>query len=133
MVKIGFQLISALKVGHELSQSGAWKRKQVWVNLLTGLVAIAFSFGIEIPLMESDIVLLSGAIVAVLNVVLTMATSKKVGMPNRELPPIDLVAESESDELRGDATGTTEPELHPRTDAENRRVGRWDASGFGDR
>ena len=130
MIKVGFQLISALKIGHELSQPGAWKKKQVWINLLTGLVALAFSFGLEIPIVESEIVLLAGAIVAVLNIVLVMATSKKVGIPSHELPPIDLVSRSESDELRGDAPGTAEPEVSSRTHAEDRRVGRWDDTGF---
>lgn len=133
MIKIGLQLISALKVGHELSRPGAWKSAQVWTNLLTGLVALAFSFGIEIPLVESEIVLLSGAIVAVLNVILTMATTKKIGLPSHELPPIDLVAEPESDGMRGDATRPAEPGVSSRTHAEDRGVGRWDDTGFGDR
>lgn len=130
MLKVGFQLINALRVGHELAQPGAWKKKQVWINLITGLVALAFSFGLEIPLVESEIVLIAGAIVAVLNVILTLATTKKIGLPDHELPPIDLVAEPEPAELRGDATRAAEPEVSPRVDPEDRRVGRWDSSGF---
>lgn len=122
MVKIGFQLISALKVGHELSQPGAWKKKQVWINLLTGLVALAFSFGIEIPLVDSEIVLLSGAIVAVLNVILTMATTKKIGLPSHELPPIDLVARAESERMRD-----AESVVSPKRRAEDRD---WRDGGF---
>ena len=123
MIKVGFQLISALKVGHKLSRPGAWKSAQVWTNLLTGLVALAFSFGIEIPLMESEIVLLSGAIVAVLNVVLTMATTKKIGLPSHDLPPIDLVSRAESERLR-DAESILSPERR----AEIRE--RWRGDGF---
>ena len=92
MIKALVLLFQALQAGQELSAPGAWKIAQNWINLLSGLVALAWALGYPIPLVEADIALLSGGIIAIINVYLTSATTKKIGLAGDEKSPVGLVS-----------------------------------------
>lgn len=115
MVKVIIPLFKALRAGQALSAPGAWKVAQNWINLLSGLVALAWALGYPLPLMEEDIALLAGGIIALINIYLTSATTRKIGLPNHE-KPVSPIARTESERVR-------ESKLF--RDAENQND-RWD-------
>lgn len=98
-------LLQALQVGHELARPGAWKNVQLVASLLTALLGILWALGYQIQLMPDDVFAIAGAIVAIINAYLVIATSTKVGLPNvaatkpslsPELPPAELPKDSSS-------------------------------------
>lgn len=84
-----FHLFQVLRAGQALAHPGAWKNVQLIGSLLTALLGLLWSFGIQIPLLPDDIFAIAGAVVALLNGYLTVATSKKVGLPAHESTPPD--------------------------------------------
>jgi len=64
--------------GYELSNAAAWKNVQNAINIVAGILFV-FVQNYQLPVDEKLVNLLAGGIVAVVNIVLTIATSKKVG------------------------------------------------------
>jgi uncharacterized membrane protein len=88
-----FQLF---RQGSEVADPAKWKSRQITATMLVGvfviLQKIAKSFGYEIPLNEGDMATVGGAIVVIVNVVLTMVTSKRAGFPiPADQPPFQPV------------------------------------------
>lgn len=80
--------IRALRYGGELASVEAWKtglvNSTMVVGLLTALVGIARSFGLNIPVTDAQLADIAVGVVAVGGVVvslLTAATSKRAGLP----------------------------------------------------
>lgn len=71
--------------GQELANAEVWKGRQVKANILGGfilaIVALIKAFGHELPVDENAAMSIAGGIIAIVNVVLTLTTSKKVGLP----------------------------------------------------
>lgn len=84
----------ALKKGKRLNSVVAWKNVQIVTNMLAAVVVLLRALGIDLGLSDSDIDSVAGAIVVIINVYLTLATTNKVGIPT-QLPPIDLVGRTE--------------------------------------
>lgn len=79
--KIGV-LMEALRVGQQLQSAGAWKNVQILANVLAVIVMTLKAFDVPVPVLsDADYATLAGAFVLIVNVVLTMATSAKVGLP----------------------------------------------------
>lgn len=73
--------INALKAGERLTHASTWKNTQVAVNLLVAVVTVMLSFvdmGIDIG--EKEITIVATAVVAVVNIYFTHATSRKIGI-----------------------------------------------------
>lgn len=90
MLKILLGLWQVLKVGHELARPEAWKNVQTVASLLAAVLGLAWAMGYPINLVPDDLLALAGVIVAMVNAYLVIATSKRVGLPNADLGPIDL-------------------------------------------
>jgi hypothetical protein len=90
-------VFTVLMAGRELAKPGAWKNGAIWGNLLLAGVMLADYFGVRIPLVEEDAMVVGAGIAALLNVYFIAATSKKVGIPSNDLPPIDLVSQPDPD------------------------------------
>lgn len=83
-------IIDALKAGHELSNSETWKNRQAATGLvavvLSALVVVAGWAGFK-PDIDGEVVqTAAGGVVALfglLNAYLSLATSKRVGLPDR--------------------------------------------------
>lgn len=93
--------------GQELGNAEIWKNRQVTANILGGFilatVALIKAFGYELPIDENTAMSIAGGAIAIINVVLTLTTSKKVGLPakpdvSEALPTIqqELVTATES-------------------------------------
>lgn len=83
-----FAFLSLLRKGSALSKASAWKQHQVNANMLAGvlaaLVMVAKAFGYDIPLSNEDMAIIGGAILAVVNAVLTMISNHEVGLPEKK-------------------------------------------------
>lgn len=82
--------LTVMRVGQEVANPAAWKLGQVTGNavgaLILALVALLKAFGYELPIDENTALLIGGGIVAVFNVMFTVATTKKVGLPPEGSP-----------------------------------------------
>lgn len=105
--------ISALwqlfKLGNAVADPGAWKRRQITATavaaLLIGLAQAAKAFGYPIPLDPDSASAVAGGVIAAVNVVLTLTTSKTVGVGGAapSLPPDGTAAPD-----AGEAGGSTD-------------------------
>jgi hypothetical protein len=66
--------------GYELSNAAAWKHVQNAINVVAGILFFVVQ-NYQLPIDKDMVNLLAGGIVAVVNIILTIATSKKVGLP----------------------------------------------------
>lgn len=79
-------VLDLLRKGEELSNKEAWKTGQITATALAGLVMaaanVATAYGHELPAgMTTDAVNMSaGAFISAVNIVLTLVTSKAVGV-----------------------------------------------------
>jgi uncharacterized membrane protein len=87
-------MIKKLKAGMELFKAGKrvqdpakWKARQIEssaiVAVLWAAVNTATAFGIEVPVNAEIIDGLAVALLAVVNVVLTVTTTNKIGLPSK--------------------------------------------------
>jgi hypothetical protein len=68
-----------LHKGYELSNAAAWKNVQNAINIIAGILFIVVQ-SYQLPIDKDTVNLLAGGIVALVNIVLTVATSEKVGL-----------------------------------------------------
>ena len=99
--------------GQELANAEAWKNRQVVANILGGfilaIVALMKAFGYDLPIDSDTAMSIAFGIAAIVNVILTITTSKKVGLPakpdvSEALPAIQpsLLNESAKGSLQRD-------------------------------
>lgn len=112
-------LFSVLLVGHELSKPGAWKNAQLWASLLIALFGVAEAFGFIINVSEDATLGFAVTVLGLVNAFVTVATTKKIGLPTRELPPIDLVSTPTPGRVRESVPAEFDPKI--------------DGRGFGDK
>lgn len=81
--------LNALKAGEALADSANWKTTQNKINVLSAflisIVGLAKAFGIEVPLVDTDINNMAYAFVTLIGLVnfyLTTATTTKIGFKN---------------------------------------------------
>lgn len=78
-------LLDLFRKGSMVADPAFWKRRQMEGTALApvigALVVALKSFGVEAPLDDVQIVALSGGLVVVLNLVLTLTTTDKIGLP----------------------------------------------------
>ena len=92
-------LLSLFRKGSAVANPEGWKNGQISVNmvaaLLAAIAATASSFGHTLPVGDADIAAIAGGLYAVANIVVTIITSKHVGLaplppgPPRDLPALD--------------------------------------------
>lgn len=86
-------IFSVFQQGKQLANSTTWKNRQMAAGAIAGLLGsvliIAKGFGYAIPLDQDTVEALAGGIAALysaINVVLTAATSARVGVPPKSAP-----------------------------------------------
>jgi len=71
--------------GEAVANPAAWKAGQITVTLVAGLLIAAAhvseAFGYALPINQSDADAIAGGIIAIANVMLTVCTSKTIGLP----------------------------------------------------
>lgn len=94
--------ISLFRKGNEVADVEKWKKHQMTATIvapfLAALLMLAKSYGYDIPLNNEDLLQLAGGVVVVVNLVLTMATSKRAGiLPAKPSAPAAQVPTPASD------------------------------------
>lgn len=78
--------------GEEVANPAAWKLGQITataiIAFLAAAVQAAAAFGYEVPVNEDQLTAIAGGVLAVGNVVLTLVTSKRAGLPAVDTPPL---------------------------------------------
>jgi len=88
-------ILSLFRKGSEVGNPESWKTGQVTANAVGGfilaLVTVANDFGANLPVSDAQALAIGGGFFALVNVVLTVVTSKRAGLPAKqpELPPDD--------------------------------------------
>ena len=78
-------LLDLFRKGNAVADPALWKSRQIKATLLLptfgALVAVLRAFGLEVPLDDTQITQLVTGLVVLLNLVLTLTTTNKVGLP----------------------------------------------------
>lgn len=78
-------LLDLFRKGNAVADPALWKSRQIKATLLLptfgALVAVLRAFGLEVPLDDTQITQLVTGLVVLLNLLLTLTTTDKVGLP----------------------------------------------------
>lgn len=78
-------LFSLLKYGQSVADPALWKQRQVNATMLAGVIMAVVNtlavFGVAVPIDLTVANMAAGAIVSLVNVYLTYATTDKIGLP----------------------------------------------------
>lgn len=91
-----FALLDLFRKGAIVTDPVLWKTRQVNANLLIPAIAALFAtakaFGYDVPISQEDIASLSIGLLAVINGLLTVTTTTKLGLPAKPEPlePSDI-------------------------------------------
>lgn len=80
-------ILALFRKGNEVANPAAWKAGQITSTLLAGFLLAAVHaaevFGYALPIDSSQIDAIAAGILAIGNVVLTITTSKRAGLPSK--------------------------------------------------
>lgn len=89
-------ILDLFRYGGEVANAESWKRGQVTVNslvaLLAAAVALARSFGYDIPVTNDGIAAIAGGLFAATNLVFTVISSSRIGVLPAKVQPNDSPA-----------------------------------------
>jgi hypothetical protein len=78
-------LFELFRLGHAVIDPALWKMRQISANIIAGIIMAAAyaarSFGIDLPVTDETAIVIAGGVLAVINMVLTVTTSKTIGFP----------------------------------------------------
>ena len=72
-----FNWIKALRAGERLTHVKTWKQTQIAANAVAALLTVVVSY-LDLGIEDKDVIAISAAVVALVNIYLTKATTKKV-------------------------------------------------------
>lgn len=106
-------ILLLFKQGHAVADPKVWKNRQITATVLgaflIALVQVLKAFGVEIPVDEEIANTVAAGVLAVFNIVLTLVTTDKVGLPNK---PDEVSVQSED---RFELQSESEPEVSTTT------------------
>ena len=80
-------LLDLFRKGNAVADPALWKSRQIKATLLLptfgALIAVLRAFGLEVPLDDTQITQLVTGLVVLLNLLLTVSTTDKVGLPSK--------------------------------------------------
>ena len=83
-------LLDLFRKGGAVADPALWKSRQIKATLLLpvfgALIAVLRAFGVEVPLDDTQITQLVTGLVVLLNLLLTVSTTDKVGLPAKPEP-----------------------------------------------
>ncbi len=78
-------LFRLFRKGSEVADVEKWKSRQITANMLVALlasvVAVARAFGVAVDIADADLAAMAGGVLAAGNVIVTIVTSKRAGLP----------------------------------------------------
>lgn len=78
-------LWSLFRRGEAVADPALWKSRQVEASALVGVILAAVevcrAFGLDLPVDEASAAAVAGGVLAVVNIVLTVVTTDKIGLP----------------------------------------------------
>lgn len=87
------------KKGHVVADPTAWKQKQITVTVLGGVIIAAIqvgnAFGLELPIDEETATAIAGGVIALINWVLTVTTTDKIGISSEQVQTESNAQDSE--------------------------------------
>jgi uncharacterized membrane protein len=88
MSKVG-AIWTLFRKGNMVADPQKWKKRQIEATVLGGVIVAAIqvlqAFGVEIPISADDATAIATGVLVVINAVLTVTTTEKIGLPNPEL------------------------------------------------
>lgn len=86
-------LWNLMQAGKAVADPALWKSRQITVTMLVAVlmavVQLAKGFGYELPIDENTATAIAGGFLAVINVVLTLSTSDKIGFKPKDVDNSD--------------------------------------------
>ena len=83
-------ILALFRQGNAVADPALWKNSGISVAMLIpvflAVARVAEAFGLALPFTESDAATLAAAVLCVLHIVLTVITSKSVGLPASAAP-----------------------------------------------
>ena len=87
-------LFDLFRKGAMVSDPKLWKRRQITATVLLpvfgSLAAVLRAFGVEVPLDDTQITQLVTGLVVLLNLMLTLTTTDKIGLPAKPKPDVPV-------------------------------------------
>ncbi len=77
---------SVFRYGHELTHAAAWKNAQLIGNALIAGVTLSRALGFNLPISDELLMEMAGGAAAIVNGILTVTTSSKIGLQESEPP-----------------------------------------------
>ncbi len=88
MIKKAKAALTLLQTGKAVSDPAKWKSRQITATALTGVfwaaIQAAEAFGYALPVDEATVDSVAVGVLALVNWVLTLSTSEKVGLQSRD-------------------------------------------------
>ena len=85
-----FSILALFRQGNAVADPVLWKNGGITAALLIpvflSLARVAEAFGLALPISESDAATFAAAVLAISHIVLTVISSKSVGLPPRAAP-----------------------------------------------
>lgn len=118
-------LFNLFRKGSSVSDPTAWKNKQITATVLgafiLALINVLAAFGYALPIDTETANAIAGGIIAIVNVLLTVTTTDKVGLPAKhdKVSPDDSTKASRSDSATKENTVEVTPAKPTDSPAEN--------------
>jgi len=87
MLKKSKAVFDLLKAGRRVNDPAKWKARQIEASVLVAAlwagINAASAFGVEIPVSADTVDAVAVAVLSLVNVLLTLATTNKIGLPSK--------------------------------------------------
>lgn len=79
--------LDLFRKGKEVSNVEQWKLGQVTANMIAvfiiAVIQLVQAFGVEVPINNEQVIAISGGLLALVNVVTTVITTKRIGLKEK--------------------------------------------------
>lgn len=106
-----FAILNLLRQGCAVSDPVAWKRRQITlIPLMASIVGVLKVFNLDLGLTDEQIAMFATGLLAVINGVLTIATTDKLGLPAK--PDSAGTAPADAADRSGSDVGTSYTDIN---------------------
>ena len=106
-------VLALFRQGNVVANAAAWKNRQITVTalgaFLLALIHVLKAFGVEIPVDEETANTIAAGVLCLVNIVLTLVTTDKIGLPSKANNP-ELQTTTDLGSKQGGVERIHEPE-----------------------